>query len=175
MVPKKARLQEKMQVRRLKEIVECEQKNSCSEHEHLFDQHMTSVRSVGRRLDTTERKVAAVEERLQAVYARRSSFDQQVGERPECLREWFMSELKVVDAEIAQTCGSQFEDLIKKFGFIRTEKDEPLNVCLRVLYVLAGALPMPLRLFLFDCLSIWALSKLFLLMRTPDCLLGSRL
>lgn len=67
---KEAVLQEWKEARRLKETVEREQQNVLNHHESFVGQHMGTVRFICRRVDTAEKIAAAVEEHLQAVFAR---------------------------------------------------------------------------------------------------------
>lgn len=70
---KQACLQEKEEVPRQKESVEGKQQIALTQHERLVDQHMSNERSSRRRADTARKTAAAIEERLQAVYAWSSS------------------------------------------------------------------------------------------------------
>lgn len=65
--------QGKEEVRRLQEIVAREQQKTLSQHECHVEQHFKSVPSIRRRANTAGKTAAVVEERLQAIYARRSS------------------------------------------------------------------------------------------------------
>lgn len=109
-----------------------------AQQNYLVDQHVSNMHSIHKRVDTAEKTAAAVKERLQATYARCSSLDRQVGERPKRLLKWFRVEKRAVDVECAQFMGDRIRDFAKDLVQFLMGKYETLNVCLGELHVLTG-------------------------------------
>lgn len=116
--------QEKEEVRRLKEIAEREEQKTLCQHNRLVEQHMDSGRFFPRRVHTSEKHFAAVEERPRAVYALCSSLHQKVGEHPIRLRKGVRGEVRTVEIEFAQVIDDQFEDPAKDLIQCLTSRDE---------------------------------------------------
>lgn len=149
--------QEREEVRLLKRIVEREQQNNLSLHEHLVEHHSDSVRSIRSRANTAEITAVVLEERLQAIYDRCSTLDRHVGERPERLRKRVKGETKAVEAYCAHFMGDRFGHRTKDLIQFWTEEDELFNVSLKKLRG-SGVLPRPPKSCPFNRWSILALT-----------------
>lgn len=119
------------ELRRLKEIADCDQQKALTQHKRLVDQHMGNVCSIRRHADTAEKTAVAVRVHLQAVFALCFSHALQVGERPEHWMEWVRGELRAGKSKCAQFISKRFEEPTEDLVYFSMEKAEPLNVGLK--------------------------------------------